>query len=432
MSTLEKKLARAEARITILERMIEEKSREVYVAHIEVERKNRWLSHLLKTIPSGLWVFERGGMPELVNDTARNLLGLSEEEASQVGFRDTFPEVDFERLLAVESTERVETALRRPDGTTLPILLVTSVFNAGAGRAKKLVCLGVDRTAHKQLEDRLRLAQKLEAVGQLAAGVAHEVNTPMQFIGDGVRFLKECLTDLGSALEGHSELFTDLRQRGCLTDADEEKLASIEETSDVAFVLVEGPAAVDRTLRGVTRVAEIVRALKAFAHPVDGAYTSTDVNAAIADAVIVARGEYKHCAEVMLDFGDVPPIVCDAGALNQVLLNLIVNATHAIEEGKAGAMGMITIQTRQERDVVCISVSDDGCGIPEAVRPRLFEPFFTTKPVGKGTGQGLALVHTIVEKQHGGQISFDSQVGVGTTFHIRFPLKRAQTRERAA
>ena len=330
MSTVEKQLARAEARITILERMIEEKSREIYVAHVEVERKNRWLSHLVKMIPTGLWVFDRAGRPELVNDAAVAMRGVTEAEAMNVDFRDSFPEVDFERLIGSEATDSLETIVRRKDGAKTPILLVSSVHNPGAGRAKKLVCLGVDRSAEKRLEERLRLAQKLEAVGQLAAGGAHEGNTPMQFIGDGVRFLKECLSDLGSALAGHGEVFTDLRSRGCLTEVDEEKIASIAEMSDVDFVLVEGPAAVDRTLRGVTRVAEIVRALKAFAHPAAGDYTSTDVNAAIADAVIVARGEYKHCAEVLLDFGDVPPIVCDAGALNQVLLNLLVNATHAI------------------------------------------------------------------------------------------------------
>jgi signal transduction histidine kinase len=192
------------------------------------------------------------------------------------------------------------------------------------------------------------------------------------------------------------------------------------------------PAAAERTLRGVGRVAEIVRALRAFAHPDGDLCAPADVNSAIRDAAIVATGEYKQVASLKLDLNELPPVECNLGELNQVFLNLIVNAAHAIADRHSEGSGLIQITSRVEPGGVCVRVSDNGAGVPEAVRSRIFEPFFTTKPLGKGTGQGLALAHTMVEVRHGGQLTFETELGVGTTFIVRLPMKRVQKVSRAA
>ena len=281
-----------------------------------------------------------------------------------------------------------------------------------------------DVTEKTRLEERLQIAQKMEAVGQLAAGVAHEVNTPIQFIGDGVVFLKDALKDLAQAWSIHHELFAELRARGALTPADEELITKTAERADVDFLFSEAPLAAQRTLRGVGRVAEIVRALRAFSHPESHVVERADVNGAIRDAVIVASGEYKHVACLTMDLGELPLVECNLGELNQVFLNLIINATHAVADRNLQGLGSITISSRGHAGGVTVHIRDNGAGIPEAVRSRIFEPFFTTKPLGKGTGQGLALAHTFIAVHHGGQLTFETECGVGTTFIIELPLKR--------
>ena len=276
-----------------------------------------------------------------------------------------------------------------------------------------------------QLETELRHAQKLEAVGRLASGVAHELNTPIQFIGDGVHFVQEANTGLFSVIQAAQGLADALEARAP-TDDPLRDLRKAQKDADLEFLMEELPAAIERTLQGVGRVAEIVRAMRGFAR-LEGDRIHADLNAGLRDTLTVARNEYKLVADVETDFGEIPRVLCHAGDMNQVFLNLIVNAAHAIEDriAKTGGRGTIRVATRKGPDKVVVEVADNGCGIPEDVRERIFDPFFTTKQVGRGTGQGLTISRSIVVDNHKGALECDSVPGQGTTFRILLPLEAA-------
>jgi len=198
----------------------------------------------------------------------------------------------------------------------------------------------------------------------------------------------------------------------------------VEEEADCAYLLEEIPQALAQTLDGVTRVATIVRAMKEFAHPEGKEMAAADINKALLSTLTVARNELKYVADVETEFGDLPLVVCNIGDINQVFLNLLVNAAHAIAEGTKGSgeKGKIQVRTSSEGNAVLVTISDTGCGIPEANRSKVFDPFFTTKEVGRGTGQGLAIARSVVVERHKGSLNFESEVGKGTTFCIRLPI----------
>lgn len=253
--------------------------------------------------------------------------------------------------------------------------------------------------ARRELEMQLVQAQKMEALGQMASGIAHEVNTPSQFIGDNLHFLREMF----------DEMFDDA------TEVDEE------------YVRENVPNAIDQSLTGVRRIGEIVESMRRFAHhgeDGDRQKTPADLNQAVEDSLAISKSRWKMHAlvETKLD-SDLPSVPCFPGEINQVILNLIVNAADAIAENRVGEdLGRIIIRTSlPEQNLVRIEVCDDGGGVPEAVRERIFEPFFTTKGIGKGTGQGLALAHTVVVREHGGALYFETEAGVGTTFFVDLP-----------
>lgn len=283
--------------------------------------------------------------------------------------------------------------------------------------------LEAEKAERERVEAELRLAHRLEAVGQLAAGVAHEINTPIQYVADSVYFLQSAFEDLLPLLSCVRELTPALRSAGSVDAADE--LEQAWETADAGFILEHVPPAIGRTLDGIDRVAAIVRAMKAFAHPGNETKAPADLNDAITTTTVVCRNEYKYVADLVTDFGAIPPFPCQIGELNQVFLNLIVNAAHAIAERvrDTGDRGVITIKTAYEAGSAVVSVSDSGIGIPVALRDKIFDPFFTTKPVGVGTGQGLTIARSIVVK-HGGTLTFESELGKGTTFELRLPLEK--------
>jgi two-component system, NtrC family, sensor kinase len=316
----------------------------------------------------------------------------------------------------VEETVVVDSA-----GTSIPIFLSATPLEIG-GEAIDVIAF-IDLSERKQLEAELRQAQKLQAVGQLAAGIAHEINTPAQFVSDNIHFLGQSFEDLGALMSEYRRTLEILIPAPG-NEAIGKAVTQAEETADLAFLRDNIPSALTMARDGIAQISSIVRAMKEFAYADRGEKVLADINHAIEATLTVARNEYKYVAEVETDFGDLPGVSCRIGEMNQVFLNLIINATHAIADVVKGSdgKGKIRIRTRQEDGYARIDVEDTGSGIPENVRDRIFEPFFTTKEVGRGSGQGLALARSIVEGKHGGKLTFTSEVGKGTTFTIRIPL----------
>ncbi len=336
-------------------------------------------------------------------------------------------------LCGTRSHEHAEVRLRRSDEAWRTCEIhATSLL--GESRWEGVVLHIWDITDRKTLELELRLAQKLEAVGELAAGIAHEINTPIQYVGDTSRFIDNAFTELIPVLDLYAELLAAC-QDGTVTPELLDKVEEAHETADVDYLRERIPAACERTIDGVYRVSKIVRALRAFAHPPSLEIGTVDVNEAIRNTLIVATNEYKYVADVSTELSELPAINGNAGDINQVLLNLVVNAAQAIGEvvGESGDRGSIDIRTWRHGHDVWISIADTGPGITDEVAGRVFDPFFTTKEVGRGTGQGLAISRTIVVERHGGSLTFESEPGKGTTFLIRLPARVAmQAPERAA
>ena len=275
--------------------------------------------------------------------------------------------------------------------------------------------------ATKRLEVELRQAEKLRAVGQLAAGVAHEINTPIQYIGDSVQFVTDALQGLLQVAQRAQA--TDVQDAASLTAL----RASVADL-DLAFLLEEVPKALEQAAEGVHRVSGIVSAMKDFGRTDSREKTLSDVNRCLRSTLLIAQNELKYVADVTVELGELPLVPCFPGELSQVLLNLLVNAAHAIAEQRAGAggKGHIRVTSACHGQRVIVTVSDDGAGIPLAHQTRVFEPFFTTKPIGQGTGQGLAIARSIVVEKHGGSLSFESTPGQGTTFEMSLPLSDHQ------
>ncbi len=280
-----------------------------------------------------------------------------------------------------------------------------------------------DITERRHLESELRHAQKLESVGQLAAGIAHEINTPIQFITDNLHFIAENLTPITTLLDGYRHALTDPSISGDLATT-HQALLTQEHNMDLDFLREEIPLAAAQAIDGTQRVARIVRAMKAFAHPGGDSHDLCDLNEAIRNTLIVADSEIKLVADVILDLApDLPPVRCNLGDINQAVLNLVINAAHAITDAAetGRGRGTLTIRTHTDHDTITIDIHDTGNGIPPDIADRVFDQFFTTKPVGVGTGQGLALAHTLIHDRHKGTLTFTTQPGTGTTFTIRLP-----------
>jgi PAS domain S-box-containing protein len=313
---------------------------------------------------------------------------------------------------AAATSHSQEFALRLPDRAGQWMSISAKPLAGEPAEAPGWVGMLKDVTQERGRRIEVDHAQRLQSVGSLAAGIAHEMNTPMQYVGDNLRFLEQAFDTLTG------------------TSAAEDPAAAAE----VEYLREEVPNAIKEAVEGVRRVSEIVRAMKMIGHPGQSTTTATDVNEAIRAATVVARNEYKFVADLVLDLDEsLPFLACNAGDVNQVVLNLVINAAHAIAAKPNGPTdrGTITVSTMQVNDGIQVAVSDTGTGMPEDVRRRIFDPFFTTKEVGKGTGQGLAIARTLVVDRYEGRIDVASTPGEGTTFTMFLPLKRARDLEAA-
>jgi len=277
----------------------------------------------------------------------------------------------------------------------------------------------------RELELQHNLSQKLESIGRLASGVAHEINTPAQFITDNLTFLKKATASLMEVVSMYREIGDKLKAGD--TNIDIAKVKEREAKLRIDYLLREIPTSTNEMMDGLKRVTQIIRSLKEFSHPNKSLRQPANLNKAVETTVAVSRHEWKYVADLNLELCESLPLVpMMLDEVNQVILNLIVNAAHAIADAnkqQGREKGLITIRSYVEEDLACLDVSDTGTGIPEAVQPHIFEPFFTTKEVGKGTGQGLAIIRSIIVKNHEGSIFFTTEPGKGTTFHIRLPIE---------
>jgi PAS domain S-box-containing protein len=350
---------------------------------------------------------------------------------------------DVAAAMRAGETFHYEDQVTRKDGSMFWLgVAIRPIVDADA-RLTHSVAVGADITAKRQesvkkqeLQDKLvaemqerermvielQLAQKLESVGRLAAGIAHEINTPIQYVGDSVHFLRSACEDFDQLLKVWREAIDGLpdtpEHRALQATA-----AEAMQRYDLEFLRAEIPKSFERVFDGVERVTTIVKAMKEFAHPDATEHSPSDLNHALKTTLLVASNEYKYLATVHTDFAQLPDVHCNIGELNQVFLNLIVNAAHAIHDaGKDVSNGEIHISTTREGDTAVIRIGDNGCGVPPENLVKLYDPFFTTKEVGRGSGQGLAITHSIVVDKHGGEISAQSEVGVGTEFMLRLPI----------
>jgi signal transduction histidine kinase len=413
-----------------LEKLVSERTRE-----LERGREQfRLVVEGTQAIPFALDVED--GHFEYIGPQGPQRLGFSEELWRQVGFLDRLMPRERNGAVRDQIEEsctghvELETTVLTQDEKRVDLRWVVNCETSeSTGQHKIMRGMMLDVTDQRRLENDLAQAQKLESVGRLAAGVAHEINTPVQFVSDSVLFVREAMDDLSQIVDKYRELraATERAPQGAQDAAVVAAVKAAEEAEDDAdldYILENAPVALDRARDGLGRVAAIVRSMKEFAHPDRKEMVQTDLNQAIASTLVIASNEYKYVAEVETSFGEIPPVNCYAGEINQVVLNLIVNAAHAIGDVVKGtpAKGRIRVSTRMLDDQVEIAIADSGKGIPVDVRSRIFDPFFTTKEVGKGTGQGLAIARTVIVEKHKGTLHFETEVGLGTTFFIRLPV----------
>ncbi len=366
------------------------------------------------------------------NKSLLDLLGYSRQEMSNKNYQQVMDRENAEKVLDIvkkvyktgEPHKGFVWEFIRKDGSIRQIGSSVSPIKNSRGRCVAFRGIARDISERKILENQLAQSKKLKSIGQLAAGIAHEINTPIQYVGDNTHFLNDAFSDILILLDKYGEMLEAVKSGGSVLDLVRD-IEEAAEKADLVYIREEIPEAIRQSLEGLDRVAEIVQSMKIFSHPGNDRKAAVDINKAISSTITIARNEWKYIADAVTDFdASLPFVPCLPGEINQVFLNLIVNAAHAIGDVVEATKnkGVITISTRKDDDHVEIRITDTGSGIPEMIRPMIFDPFFTTKEVGKGTGQGLTLSHSVVVDKHGGAIRFETEMGKGTTFIVRLPL----------
>ena len=359
----------------------------------------------------------QGGI-EYVNPAFERITGYSREEVLgkttgllKSGLHDAAFYQQMWQTIADGESFHAAIINRRKDGELFHAEETISPLRDPAGNVTHYVCTAKDVTERHRMDEQLRQSDKLASIGQLAAGVAHEINNPIGFIISNLETLKGYLEPLQQYISFTESLY---RQRS--TAEEQQLLDDMAARLDIAFILQDLPPLIAESSEGADRVKQIVFDLKDFARPDENSLKEADLNRLIQSTVNIVRNELKYVAQLDLQLGELPPLVCIPQQINQVIANLLVNAAHAITH-----QGSITVRSWTEAECALFSIADTGHGIPEELLNKIFDPFFTTKEVGKGTGLGLTISYDIVHK-HGGEISVNSASGVGTIFTIRLPL----------
>jgi PAS domain S-box-containing protein len=376
------------------------------------------LRTMIDLIPAFIYAKDAQSRFTACNKLVANRMGADPADLIGKTDFDFFPREMAEKFFAdeqalIQSGEALycieEQAYDKTRGMNRVILTSKVPLRDANGKLTGIVGTGYDITERKAAEERMASSERHESIGRLAAGVAHEINTPIQYLSDSVKFITEGVQELLAHVDS-------------LNGGAAGKAATDD---DVEYLREELPPALKRVSEGLARIAEIVRSLKDFSHADQNHMTGVDLNRAISSTLIVTRSEYAAVADIETDLAPLPDVMCHGGQINQVLLNLVVNAADAITDvvGRTGCRGVIAVRSRLDGDHVVIEIEDTGGGIPESIRSHIFDPFFTTKEVGKGTGQGLAIARNVIVKGHHGALDFTTESGVGTTFTVRLPVK---------
>lgn len=425
----EKRLTRERQARAAAEALLESKSAELFDANeqlkktaSELELQSSQLSAIFDNALAGICVADADRTIVSANAYAHRVLGYDEGKLAGKTLTEVFCPKYIASTGAV-GLEAVDLSKRTGEETTgttsvndlVPLEMSPSELYLGEQRFTLWIFYDItqrkaDEAAHKQLEEELRQAQKLESLGTLASGIAHEINTPVQFIGDNLHFLADALRELLDVCNKEPE------KTGA---AGQESEAA---ATDLEYFSTEVPDAITQSIEGIDRISEIVSAVRDFSHPGTKEKSEIELQKAIESTITIARNQWKYVAELETEFDpEAQTAYCVPGEFNQVIVNLIVNAAEAIGDSTDSGRGHIKVSTASVENGIEIRVADNGCGIPLDVQPNIFDPFFTTKDVGKGTGQGLSLVHSIVVQKHGGRIRFETAPDSGTTFVVFLP-----------
>jgi PAS domain S-box-containing protein len=397
------------------------------------------LSTTVMSLAEGVIITDDEGMIILFNQSAETITGYETYEILNQPLYEVFQILDpithqtvpdvIQSLIKMSHLQEVDPTYKAPmliqkSGERILVSGSIASLKSAEGKSMGHVIVFQDVTERMKAEAQTALSQKMEAIGQMAAGIAHEINTPIQYVGDNLRYLQKAVSRFEEILDAYQEI--PLEEIQGINQELLDHLAEVKKRTRIAHYLGESSTAVHESLEGVERVRKIVMAMREFSHPSEKEKKLADINHGIETTIAISRNEWKYSAELETNLDPrLPPVLCQIDEINQVILNMIINAVQAIQEKnppETGEKGKITISTCEINDHIHIKIRDTGCGIPDEIRQRIFDPFFTTKGVGKGTGQGLSLAHQIIVQKHKGKIYVDSIAGEGTTFTIELPV----------
>lgn len=404
-------------------------------------REKEILSITLMSIGDALIRVDGNGIVRLFNKRAEEITEYSADEAlgkpidsilKLLDYRTNEPLTNvIENLFVLDRMEksdvnyRVPTLITKTGQRILVSGIISPIIMAGEDIPGYVLAFQ-DVSEKYNKETQTALSQKMEAIGQLAAGIAHEINTPIQYIGDNINFLQRTFSRFGDVLNTYYQFIKDHTDKD-ITSGEIAELENYYQQNKIPHYIHEVPVAIQESQEGIDRVRKIVVAIREFSHASEHEMKVADLNRAILTTITISRNEWKYFADMETDLDpDLPHVYCQIDEINQVVLNMIINASQAIQQilpKNSDQKGKIKIATCHKNDKVFIAISDTGSGIPEAIRNRIFDPFFTTKEIGKGTGQGLALAHNIIVKIHHGKIHVESELGKGTTFTIELRVE---------